>query len=122
MPRTASTAPRLPHALPRFVAADVRHAMAQPLIVRERLVGVITMNRTGAGAAAFLPEDLALLESFAAQAAIAIDNAALYRSAEDRAGRLRALDEVNRLVSSSLNVEEVLRNLARAVAQFFDVT
>src|SRR5262249_15398845 len=65
-------------------------------------------------------EDLALLRSFAAHAATAIENARLYADARQYAERLRALEEVNRLVSSSLEPDEVLVNLARAIAQFFD--
>ena len=112
---------RSPHALLRAVAADVRHAMAQPLVVRERLVGVITMNRTGDGAAAFLPEELGLLESFAAQAAIAIENAGLYRAAADRASRLRTLARLNHLVTSSLDPDDVLATIARAAGQIMRV-
>ena len=54
------------------------------------------------------------MQSFSAQAAAAIRNARLYEETRRYAERLRALEEVNRLVSSSLNVEEVLQNLARA--------
>ena len=48
--------------------------------------------------------------------AVAIRNARLYEEARAYADRLRALEEVNRLVSSSLNTQEVLDNLARAIA------
>jgi GAF domain-containing protein/CheY-like chemotaxis protein len=68
-----------------------------------------------------------LAQNFADQAALALENARLYeeaargrREAERMAERLRALEEVNRLVSSSLQVEDVLRNLASAVSRFFD--
>jgi len=109
-----------PYALPRYVEAGLRFTMTQPVIIGDRLLGVITMNRMAPGAAPFLPEEHEVLESFAAQAAIAIENARLYAEARAYSQRLRALEEVNRLVSSSLNTEQVLRNLARAIAQFFD--
>ena len=82
---------------------------------------VITMNRTGVGAAAFLPEELGLLESFAAQAAIAIDNAGLYRAAADRATRLRTLARLNHLVTSSLDLDDVLATIARAAGEIMRV-
>jgi GAF domain-containing protein/CheY-like chemotaxis protein len=109
---------RSPHALPSWVAAGVRHAMAQPLLLRDRLLGVIAINRVGAKATPLLAEDLALLESFTAQAAIAIENARLYEAADVRAKRLRTLAHLNHLVSSSLDMEEVLGGIARAAAEF----
>ncbi|HEV8472752.1 MAG TPA: GAF domain-containing protein [Methylomirabilota bacterium] len=109
-----------PHATGRFVQAGVRSVMVQPLVVRDRPLGVLTMSRSGADAPPFAAEDLAVLQSFAAHAATAIENARLYEEARRYADRLRALEEVNRLVSSSLNPDEVLANLARAIAQFFE--
>jgi GAF domain-containing protein len=60
--------------------------MAQPLIIGDRVRGVVTMSRSGDDAGPFQPDDLPLLESFAAQAAIALENARLYHAAETRAG------------------------------------
>jgi GAF domain-containing protein/CheY-like chemotaxis protein len=68
----------------------------------------------------FGADDHDLLQSFSEQAAAAMRNARLYEDARAYAERLRALEQVNRLVSSSLNTQEVLENLARAIAQFFD--
>ena len=111
---------RSPHAARRFVTAGVRSVIVQPLILRDRALGVLTMSRVGDAAEPFGAEDLALLQGFAAHAATAIENARLYEEATRYAQRLRALEEVNRLVSSSLEPDEVLANLARAIAQFFD--
>ena len=107
-------------ALPRWVEAGVRRAMAHPLVVGERLLGAIVISRVGETADPFQPEDLGMLESFAAQAAIALQNARLYREAREHAERLAALEEVNRLVSSSLQMDEVLASIAAAAARFFD--
>ena len=106
-------------ALPRWAELGVRRAIGQPLVIQDRLLGVIGLNRVGDDAAPFLPEDLVVLESFAARAAIALENARLYREAREHAERLAALEEVNRLVSSSLKTEEVLHNIAAAAARFF---
>ncbi|MGH7355906.1 MAG: GAF domain-containing protein [Candidatus Rokuibacteriota bacterium] len=116
----ANDYPRSPYALAQAVGAGIAHAMAQPLVRGGELLGVISMNRASPTPAPFLADDLALLQSFAAQAAVAIQNARLYAEAREYGARLRALEEVNRLVSSSLNTEEVLANLARALAQFFE--
>ncbi|HUF93672.1 MAG TPA: GAF domain-containing protein, partial [Candidatus Limnocylindria bacterium] len=109
---------RSPHALPAWVAAGLRHSMAQPLLLRDRLLGVIAINRVREEATPWLTEDLALLESFTAQAAIAIENARLYEAADVRARRLRTLAHLNHLVSSTLDMEEVLGGIARAAGEF----
>jgi GAF domain-containing protein len=111
---------RAVHALDVSVAAGVRAVIVQPLIVRDRPLGALAMSRTGDDITPFAVEDLGLLQSFAAHAAIAIDNARLYAEATHYAERLQALEEVNRLVSSSLEPDEVLGTLARAISQFFD--
>jgi GAF domain-containing protein/CheY-like chemotaxis protein len=108
----------------RFVALEwarargLRSLFSTPIFDQERLLGVLVLIREQPFR--FGPDDEDLLQSFSAQAAAAIRNAALYEEARRYAERLRALEEVNRLVSSSLNVEAVLQNLARAIAQFFD--
>ncbi|MEX2147017.1 MAG: GAF domain-containing protein, partial [Candidatus Rokuibacteriota bacterium] len=109
---------RSPHALDAWVAAGLRHSMAQPLLLRDRLLGVIAINRVREEATPWLAEDLALLESFTAQAAIAIENARLYEAADVRAKRLRTLAHLNHLVSSSLDMEAVLGGIARAAGEF----
>jgi GAF domain-containing protein len=106
-----------PLAHPDFLAHGIRHAMAQPLVIGDRVRGVVTMSRSGEDAEPFQPDDLPLLESFAAQAAIALENARLYRAAETRAARLRTLTRLNHLVTSSLDPGQVLTSIAEAAAE-----
>jgi GAF domain-containing protein/ActR/RegA family two-component response regulator len=115
--RIVNDYPRYEFALPALVDRGMRHVMAQPLLVRDRLLGVIAVGRRGADAMPFLGEDLELLESFAGHAATAIENAGLYAAIEIRAGRLRTLARLNRLVTSSLDTEHVLAAIARAAVE-----
>ena len=108
--------PRSPLARPQFVALGVRHAMVQPVVIGGRVHAAILMRRAEDGEP-FLADDLALLESFAAQAGIALENSRLYRAAETRATRLRALARLNHLVTSSLDTAEVLTSIAEAAVQ-----
>jgi len=75
-----------PYAAPMFVERLGSTAVvAEPLLYRERLVGVIALSSEGTGRP-FTAQDHELLTLFAAQAAVAIENARLYeevRSARD---------------------------------------
>jgi GAF domain-containing protein len=65
--------------------------VAEPLIYRDRLVGVITLDNHGIEERTFTEEDREILALFAPQAAIAIENARLYsESQQELAERKRA--------------------------------
>jgi GAF domain-containing protein/CheY-like chemotaxis protein len=93
-------------------------AMAVPIVIDGRVEGIVHVDNRSARP--FTDQDEAVLTRLAEHAAVALRNARLYRETAEFAERLRALDEVNRLVSSSLNPDEVLRNIAAAAARFFD--
>ncbi|MGC9397041.1 MAG: GAF domain-containing protein [Anaerolineae bacterium] len=68
--------------------AGIRSWLGAPMFVGDRLIGMITLDKTEPG---FYTQDHArLAEAFAAQAAIAIENARLYRALQDHAGQLEA--------------------------------
>ena len=111
--------PPLPGALRASLeAAGDAAILAVPLRAKTEVIGALGI--CDRGGRVFTKEEAALLQTFADQATLALDNARLYEEARTYAERLRALERVNRLVSSSLNIDEVLANLARAIAQFFD--
>lgn len=93
--------------------------LSEPLLYRDRLLGVITINNEGTGRI-FGPPERDLLALFASHAAIAIDNARLYEALEARFARLRTLTRLNQLISSSLDIEEVLSEIAQAAMTFVD--
>jgi GAF domain-containing protein len=59
----------------------------------------------------FTDAQIALLETFADQAVIAIENTRLFSELEERVGELQALGEVGQAVSSSLDLQEVLTTI-----------
>ncbi|HSF33482.1 MAG TPA: GAF domain-containing protein, partial [Candidatus Tectomicrobia bacterium] len=81
----------------------------------DRLVGVIVLDNRGT-TRLFTDEDLELFSLLAAQAAIAIENARLYETLEERFTRLQTLAHLNQLVSSSLDTGQVLKEIAQAAA------
>jgi PAS domain S-box-containing protein len=68
-------------------ALGVRSHICVPLIARGRTIGAITLNR--AGHQHYTEADLTLAQDFAGRAAVAVDNARLYRDAQD-ANRMKA--------------------------------
>ena len=99
--------------------------LASCRILREGgLIGTISMYREHAGAVALRRQIEHLLQTFADQAVIAVENARLLTELQQRArpsyqrsvGQLTALGEVGQAVSSSLDLETVLTTIvSRAV-------
>jgi signal transduction histidine kinase len=83
-----------------------------PLKLGEQVLGVLSIRtRRDAG---FSREDLSIATAFAAQAAIALENARLYRQAEARADRLKTLSALSKLVASAEGYPQVCQALAKA--------
>ena len=114
--------PNSPYAQPLVVEYFGSTAIiAEPLLYRDRLVGVIVLDNRGT-TRLFTMEDCELLTLFAAQAAVAIENARLYETLEERFTRLQTLTRLNQLISSSLDISQVLGEIARAAAMLMDAS
>jgi signal transduction histidine kinase/CheY-like chemotaxis protein len=93
-------------------------AAAIPLLVQRRPVGVLVLV---AGAPRRLAaDDLHLLDCFGIQAAITIQTATLFARAERRRRAAEALAEVTRLMSQSLDVDDVGQRIVDSVRGLFD--
>ncbi len=101
----------------RFSARDsisryaLRSIMCQPLLARGLSIGVIYVdNKIKAGI--FSDDDLELLEAFATQAAVAIDNAMLFTQTDAalarRVAELETLHEIDRELNARLDFDRVL--------------
>ncbi len=98
--------------------AQPRSLMIVPLRVRDRVLGAITFVR-GAASRAYDAADLSAAEDLAARAALAIENARLYRAAErEIAVRKRAEEDV-RVLNADLErrVEERTRALQETMSE-----
>jgi signal transduction histidine kinase len=107
-----------PDARPRQQATGTRTMLATPLLREGVPIGVITIRRLEVRP--FSDKQIALLETFADQAVIAIENVRLFQELQARTQDLSqsleetgALSEVIRAVSSSLDLREVLDTVAR---------
>ncbi len=86
-----------------------RAVTSVPLKVREEVLGVLSL---GYDAGRVLSEaEVRLLSTFADQAAVALENARLFKQSERRRGAAEALGEVGRLLSRSLDPAEVSQRI-----------
>ena len=101
----------------------VRTTLAVPIIKGDDLLGVVTIYHAEE-VRPFTDKQIALVETFADQAAIAIDNVRLLdelRHRTDELGRsvgeLQALGEVSQAVNSTLDLETVLSTIVAKAVQ-----
>jgi GAF domain-containing protein len=95
-----------------FAARDiepVRTALSVPMLRSDELLGVIMIYRHEVNP--FTDSQVALIETFADQAVIAIENARLLEELQARNRDLTALGEVGRAVSSTLDLKVVLKTI-----------
>jgi GAF domain-containing protein/CheY-like chemotaxis protein len=83
-----------------------------PLKLGAQVLGVLSIRTRRDGG--FSREDLSIATAFAAQAAIALENARLYRQAEARADKLKTLSALTRLVASAEGYPQVCKAVAKA--------
>ncbi|TIP36316.1 MAG: GAF domain-containing protein, partial [Mesorhizobium sp.] len=103
-------------------AGGFRTVLAAPLLREGDLVGVFVMTR--AEPQPFSPKEIALVETFADQAVIAIENARLFEAVQARTrelaasvGELEALGEVSKAVNSTLDLDTVLKTIVAKAVQ-----
>ena len=108
-----------PHAVPAAVTRGLRHVMSQPLLVRDDLIGAITVARVGAGAAPFAEDDLAVLGLVAVPVALALRNATLYEDAQARRREAEELARVARTLTGILDVAAVGAQVVDSVVALF---
>jgi two-component system, NtrC family, sensor kinase len=100
-----------------LLRSGARAVLAVPLLREDHLIGGLVVNRNSPGE--FLPEVVALLQTFATQSALAIQNARLFREIADKS---RQLESASRHKSEFLaNMSHELRTPLNAVIGFSEV-
>ena len=99
LPDIEAAAAEFPTALQLARRSGFRALLAVPLVSEDRVLGVIAIRRSEARP--FTAGQIAALESFADQAAIAIGHARLFQEVTEALGRERATSGILRVIASS---------------------
>ena len=97
---------------------NVRAELAVPLIVKNRLIGVIDLEAREPGY--FTEEHRRLLELIGSRMAVGIENAQLYTRTTKQARTLLLLNEIARELTSILNLDELLKRIAELLNRIID--
>jgi sigma-B regulation protein RsbU (phosphoserine phosphatase) len=105
---------------PRYISVlpKVRSELAVPLIVKNRLIGVIDIESPQPNH--FTEEHKRLLTLIASRMAVGIENARLYTRSTRQARSLLLLNEIARELTSILNVDEVLKRIGELLNRVID--
>jgi phosphoserine phosphatase RsbU/P len=96
----------------------VRAEMAVPLIVKNRLIGVIDLQSEQPDY--FKPEHLHLLTLTASRIAQSIENARLYTRVARQAQTLSVMNEISRELTSILDLDPLLERIGQLVRRLID--
>ena len=99
--------------------AGPKSVVCAPLIVRDQLVGVITLTHREPDN--FSEDHLTLVQTIADQAAFAVLNARLYAETQRRATVMTAIADSARSIGASLQLDEVLQTILDQTKTALDV-
>src|SRR5216684_9286305 len=104
----------------RYISAvaNVRSELAVPLIVKNRVIGVIDIESPLPDH--FTEEHKSLLTLIASRMAVGIENARLYTRVTRQARTLLLLNEIARELTSILNLDEVLKRVGELLQRLID--
>jgi sigma-B regulation protein RsbU (phosphoserine phosphatase) len=97
---------------------DVLSELAVPLIIKNRVVGVIDIQSEFP--AYFTHEHQRLLELTASRMAVAVENARLYTRVSRQAQTLTVLNEISREITSILDLDDLLERIGQLLKRVID--
>ncbi|WP_348266465.1 SpoIIE family protein phosphatase [Edaphobacter paludis] len=97
---------------------NVRSELAVPLIVKNKVIGVLDIESETIGY--FTPEHQRLLELVASRMSIAVENARLYTRVSRQAQTLTVLNEISREITSILDLDDLLERIGQLLKRVID--
>lgn len=97
---------------------DVRSELAVPMIVKNRVIGVLDIQSTLYGY--FSDEHVRLLSLVASRIAAGIENARLYTRVSRQAQTLQVLNDIARELTSILDLDQLFKRTAEALSRLID--
>ncbi|MBN2005527.1 MAG: GAF domain-containing protein [Anaerolineae bacterium] len=91
---------------PLYMAENTRSWMGVPMCIGEHLIGMITLDCETPGF--YTPAHARLAETFAAQAAVAVENSRLFQAEREQRELAEALEETALVLNSTLAPDQVL--------------
>ena len=98
--------------------ARLKSLLAVPLSTTRTVPGVLTIN--GVEGQVFSEHDVWLVEMFASQASVALENARLHQETQRRARELDVLSKASQAMTSTLDLESVLNVVISEVRSLLD--
>jgi sigma-B regulation protein RsbU (phosphoserine phosphatase) len=101
---------------------DIKSELALPLAIRGRIIGVFNVESDQPSA--FKDDDITLLSALAGHITVALENARLYQQTQrqleelaQEAARLRAVNQISTLTSSTLDVQQIMQIVVDQLAE-----
>lgn len=99
--------------------AGPKSVVSAPLIVRDKLVGIMTLTHPEPGF--FNQDNLQLVQTISDQSAFALLNARYYAESQRRAGIMTAIADSARAIGASLQLDEVLKTILEQTKKALEV-
>jgi len=97
------------------IRGGMRSWLGVPLLKDNEMVGALVIY--SGEPRSFSEQQISLLQTFAEQAVIAIENVRLFNELQQRIGQMSALREVGQAISSTLDLEQVLQTIVSHAVQ-----
>ncbi|UCC86497.1 MAG: GAF domain-containing protein [Anaerolineales bacterium] len=108
-----------PHLDPQHLL-DLQSALVVPIEIGTRMMGVMQLGTQRPRRRRFTADEGELAMAMANQAAVAIENARLFKEEQRRAEQFRVISEVGRRITSILAVDEMLEQMVGLIQEAFN--
>ena len=103
-----------------LVALGLKSLLFVPLVVAGRMIAAIQIEEM-THTRRFTPSEIALAQTIANQAAVAVQNARLYAETETRLAELATINQISRAISSTIDIRQLYEIVGKQVTAIMGV-